>query len=527
MNKKKDFLLIALLIVIIVFLSVFFNKGKSFNDLCIADDWDNIIANRTLSNNELVDNIIFNGYNLLYDKSEGKWYYSLIEGDLDSFNPKVKYFSKQKVDLIFKNNINNSIIENNQNIEFIVYTDTEYKTYKLVCTTLPIMNITYNDDEEIIKDATTSMSMYLFDNRKDATNRIINSIGDIRVRGRTTTIFPKKGYKLSLTKNPSGTNIKKNNVSLLGMMQDDDWILYAGYNDQEKIRNVFSCKLWNDSCSQDNSFNVTAGVEYKYIELFLNGKYWGLYALGYQIDEKHLGLNKNNQGYYDEFLFQKSEWRYKTNFDDLSIAYKLDSNNENRELAFKSIKNYYETLVNSNDIDKLYSLTDINNSIDIYLFLKLVQGRDQISRSDINNLYLLIKNNKTMYIPWDLDYTFGNDWDDNGKNKTAPYYIESSNDKYAMNYNVITYLRKLGDTNINELLKKKYNELRNTTWSNNYIESIINKYEKDIYDSGAFNRDKTRWSDGSYNDESVKLSEFKNFVFERLNSMDSYIQEQY
>ena len=107
----------------------------------------------------------------------------------------------------------------------------------------------------------------------------IFSDGNIHVRGRTAQTYPKKGYRISLIQESLGGNTRPNHVSLLGMRQDDDWLLYAAYNDQEKIRNVFSSNLWKYTCATDNAQGMDIGMEYRYLELFVNGEYWGLYAL--------------------------------------------------------------------------------------------------------------------------------------------------------------------------------------------------------------------------------------------------------
>ncbi|MBO6255682.1 MAG: CotH kinase family protein [Bacteroidaceae bacterium] len=57
------------------------------------------------------------------------------------------------------------------------------------------------------------------------------------------------------------------------------FILYSCYADPERARNVFSQNLWTESCGTDNAYNINTGSYYKYVELFLNGEYYGLYAL--------------------------------------------------------------------------------------------------------------------------------------------------------------------------------------------------------------------------------------------------------
>ena len=168
------------------------------------------------------------------------------------------------------------------------YNDSFYHEYALVCTTLPLMNI---ESDTQVGDEDVPVHMTLFDNRKGAAQRLTQSDGDMHIRGGSTRTYPKKGYKLSLTKESLGNNVRLNKVSLLGMRQDDDWILYAAYNDPEKIRNVFSSVLWKNTCAMDNAFGIDNGMEYRYVELFLNGEYWGLYALGYPIDDLQLSID--------------------------------------------------------------------------------------------------------------------------------------------------------------------------------------------------------------------------------------------
>ena len=71
-----------------------------------------------------------------------------------------------------------------------------------------------------------------------------------------------------------------------------------------------------------------------------------------------------------------------------------------------------------------------------------------------------------------------------------------------------------------------YDELRKTYWSVDYLCDLLDNYEINIFDSGAYIRDKNRWPDGSYvDDNSVKLSNFKLYVKERLKHMDLYIDK--
>ena len=80
----------------------------------------------------------------------------------------------------------------------------------------------------------------------------INHIGDpyndydgmitIELRGNSSQSQPKKPYRLE-TVDDNGEN---NNVSLLGMPEENDWVLYAPWSDKTFIRNVLTYQLSNE-----------------------------------------------------------------------------------------------------------------------------------------------------------------------------------------------------------------------------------------------------------------------------------------
>jgi CotH kinase protein len=89
----------------------------------------------------------------------------------------------------------------------------------------------------------------------------------INVRGRWSRRFPKKSYALEV-RDPDGGN---RDVALLGMPGDDDWILYASYNDRTLMRNV----LAYDTARWMGRYAART----RFVELRLNGEYRGVYVL--------------------------------------------------------------------------------------------------------------------------------------------------------------------------------------------------------------------------------------------------------
>src|SRR5918992_4054251 len=89
----------------------------------------------------------------------------------------------------------------------------------------------------------------------------------IETRGRWSRHFPKKSYALEV-RDPDGSN---RNVGLLGLPADDDWILYAAYNDRTLIRNVLA---YETARSMGRYAART-----RFVNLRLNGRYHGVYVL--------------------------------------------------------------------------------------------------------------------------------------------------------------------------------------------------------------------------------------------------------
>jgi CotH kinase protein len=102
---------------------------------------------------------------------------------------------------------------------------------------------------------------------RDGTRRVYRGPIGIELRGQSSLRFPKQAWSVEL-RDRKGDN---RDVSLLGMPADDDWVLYAGYNDKTLMRNV----LAYETARRVGRYASRT----RFVEVRLNGRYHGVYVL--------------------------------------------------------------------------------------------------------------------------------------------------------------------------------------------------------------------------------------------------------
>jgi len=137
---------------------------------------------------------------------------------------------------------------------------------------LPIVIINTNG-EEIPDEPKITGTMGIIDNgpgnmnnQYDPPNDYDGFIG-IEIRGQSSQMFPKKSYGVE-TRDEEGENL---NVSLLGMPQENDWVLYAPFSDKSMLRNFISFFM--------GSKLEPYCTRMAYCEVIVNYDYKGVYIL--------------------------------------------------------------------------------------------------------------------------------------------------------------------------------------------------------------------------------------------------------
>ena len=414
---------------------------------------------------------------------------------------------------------------------------------------IPVENklpqIYLNTNNKEIPDEPKIMAEIRIENKGNITHEGL--IG-IEIRGQSSQMFPKKQYGFE-TRDSSNEDV---DVSLLGLPEEEDWILHAPYSDKSLIRNALIYDL-----SRDIGRYASRLV---FVELTLNNNYDGLYILmeklkrdKYRIDINKLKTNENEGedltgGYilkldkedsYNQLNSFTSSIRPPNSINNQQIRFVFDTPNEeditNEQRNYiKSYLNSFETTLNSNqfsDLEKGYlKYIDVDGFIDFFILNELSNNVDGYRLST----WLVKDKNELLSIGpvWDFNLAFGNANYCGGDRYDVWTY--KFNERCPQDFWQIPFWwnRFMEDPNFKSLLKQRWNTLRNKELSENVILSKIDNYVSLFESSGSRKANFRRWQilgeyiwpnnfiGGSYADE---INYLKEWISNRLSWLDMEI----
>ena len=417
----------------------------------------------------------------------------------------------------------------------------------LTTSNLPIVVINTNG-QTIVDDPRIVCDMGIIDNGFGNINSINDPYNDyngkisIEYRGSSSQSFPKKSYALE-TQDAIGNN---NNVSLLGMPVENDWILYAPYSDKSLIRNFLTFDLGR-KMGHYSPRTV-------YCELVVNGDYKGIYILMEKIkrdndrvdiaklDSDDLAGDSLTGGYIikvDKFTGTGGwgdSWQSNYNTiggNSLRIQYHYPEGSVMLPQQLDYIEHFVDSfeyaLSGPNFADTSIGYAkyiDVNSFIDFYIVNELAKDIDAYRLSSY--LYKDRDDNGgklTMGPLWDFNLAYGNadycsggiptGWEVNsGCGGNNPFWFE----------------RLLDDTTYQNKLKCRWEYLRDRSF---YQDSIFNFIDSmALYLNDAQQRNFQQWSilgnyvwpnyyvGNTYQDE---LTFFKTWISDRLTWIDGNI----
>jgi len=288
---------------------------------------------------------------------------------------------------------------------------------------LPIVVIE-TGGQEIPDDPRIIVEMGIVDNGVGFRNYITDPFNgyngkiSIELRGSTSQDFPKKQYALE-TQHDDGSN---NNVSLMGMPAENDWILSAPYSDKTLMRNMLAYKL--------SEVLGHYAPRTRACELVLNGEYMGVYVLIEKIkrDKNRVDITEldSDETYGDELTggyilkIDKStdsstfSWNTGRTGTMVELVYPRsdESITEQQEYIVNYIDTFEEALYGDNFSDsqgRYLEYLDLSSAMDYFLVNELAKNIDAYRLSTYLYKDRDSRGGKLCFGPvWDFNIAFAN-----------------------------------------------------------------------------------------------------------------------
>ena len=341
----------------------------------------------------------------------------------------------------------------------------------------------------------------------------------IEIRGSTSQSLPKKPYGLTTLKADNKSN---NNVSLLGMPAENDWILNSFAFDPSFMRDYLSYNLSRQI--GDYAARVV------YCEVVINGQYAGLYALQeklktnseriniLKIGSSDVSLPNVTGGYItkadkttggDPVAWTMSSYSVSTDFihelpKPASVTPEQNTYIQNEFLKLESNSG------NSDLITGYPSVIDVPSFVDFMLLNELASNVDSYQFS---TYFHKDRNGKLRAGPiWDFNLTYGNDLFDWGYDRSKTNVWQFAN---GGNTGAKFWADLFADSNFKCYLSRRWDELTQTGKPFNYSSIEQNIDDTANYITEAKNRDNVKW--GVLRDFTAEITGIKTYLSARIS----------
>lgn len=364
-----------------------------------------------------------------------------------------------------------------------------------------VPNIVYHDADgtrryidENITDPYISATISIIDNDNYENHiydeaSLVNN-GKIKLRGNSSRHFDKKNYGIKLL-DENGDELE---TEVLGMDEDEDWILSNSILDATLIRNYIAYNIGGQlfPYTPDAKFCeviIKDGDTYNYQGLFLLSE--SIKKSESRVDIEDFNESQDTLSFIlkrdraDATTITLDTWASTNNICYGYFILKYPSENKISKDAITRIENelsLIEKTIYSDNTDTFSNYTkyiDVDSFIDYFVFNEFMMCYDSGNNS---TYYYQDSNHKFSMGPlWDYDNCFDN-------------YKQSVGDPEYVAYVEKPWFEKLiQDPDFQKKLIKRYKQLRKTILSDKYFEEFVD--ETVAYIGNAALRDRSRWSE--------------------------------
>ena len=427
-------------------------------------------------------------------------------------------------------------------------------TNTLMVTCLPI--VTIYSSATIQNEPKVDCNIAIFDPKKrtDAEEKNLEyfeSKAGIEYRGAGALRYPKKPYNFKLYDSAGN----KREAELLNIRNDNSWILDAMYLDMGRMRNRVCFDLWN-------SFNkpyyvgekpkAMSGTRGHYVEVFINGKYMGLFVLSDRIDRKQYQIEPDGgyiykaKGwtqacYLQGYSARSSNDDYYWNSAEIEQEYPGEGDGAPN---FNHMADFIDFVSKTSKAEfnaQFANRVAENSVIDTFIFLNLILAYDNAGRNTFWIYRNINESKKMIHGLWDLDGSLGRDWNRVKTSSSNGWFYGSSN--YPEGSKYFKLFKRIMDGDVEGLKQKIYNrwiELRDNQLAPAEFNKLVDYYSELQIVSGARDREVARWRaeetydaatgtdgwihySGNYGDVEGERDYMKKWYKERVERLDQML----
>ncbi len=327
----------------------------------------------------------------------------------------------------------------------------------------------------------------------DSSTEYGGNIG-IEIRGASSAGYPQRPYGIE-TRIDSITN---NNVSLLGMPVENDWILQSNYNDRSLIRNTLATRLFADM----GNYSVRSRL----VEVLVDSNYRGIYVFSEKIKRDnsrvHIAKLTSADSTGDQltggYILQQNHWNNSNSFQsnyspidhpgfDVHFLYEYPDPDSILQVQKEYIAAYVDSLETalyspnfSDTATGFRKYLDMKSFIDYFILNEVARNADGFKKSVFFHKNKYSSGGKLKAGPvWDFDWAWKNiEGCSTSNHIDGSGWTHHVNDCNTDNYSTGWYIRLLQDSTFNNELRCTYEDYRrnilDTTYIFAYIDSVGN-----------------------------------------------------
>lgn len=399
--------------------------------------------------------------------------------------------------------------------ELLAYTDTEFAYIGVVFTGLPIVTMHVDGGSDALGEeyvpacASISASGY----EAITTGALVHLRGGGYVRE-----YPKWSYRMEFhTLTAHGD--EKNDVSVLGMPADSDWLLIGNAADPTCARNELAWSLWRDWHPDGSAFMLQQS---RMVEVFQNDEYVGLYQIMQRIqpEEELLRMGGNLNTDYVLRVIKDLNIESRPVIDlTARLGYWAELRyapiGATADKAFRQYEPYWQ--MNAQPVEEMTDEafaetalrhTDIRETMEYFLFVQAAGlGFDNV----FNNVYMWAMRRGSDFVyyhsPWDMDMAF------------MPIF---GGDKLNFYVKQASRMLNLDVGGCRQVLHEIWWEKRAGLITDDAMYQRVQQFEDMINASGAYLRETEKWHGGA---DTLNLTEISAYAVGHLSEVDRMIEQ--